>query len=117
MQKYDIVIGDIAIRYNRTLYADFSMPYTDSGVGMIVRLKQAENKSTFIFLQPLSFDLWLGTFAFLIYTGITIWILEPKMRTPLKRSISRHVGTIVQLSLFAYRKFFYQKIVSQYLEM
>ncbi|XP_078150481.1 glutamate receptor 2.8-like [Carex rostrata] len=102
--KYDIVIGDIIIRYNRSLYADFSMPYTDSGVGMIVRVKQAENKNTFIFLQPLSFDLWLGSFLFLIYTGITIWILEPKMRGPMKRSISRHVGTIVQLSLFAYQE-------------
>ncbi|XP_078150472.1 glutamate receptor 2.8-like isoform X2 [Carex rostrata] len=57
-----------------------------------------------VFLGPLSFDLWLGTFAFLICTGITIWILEPKMRAPLKRSVSRHVGTIMQLSLFAYQE-------------
>ncbi|XP_078148814.1 glutamate receptor 2.7-like [Carex rostrata] len=102
--KYDIVIGDITIRHNRTLYADFSMPYTDSGVAMIVPVKQAENKNTFIFLQPLSLDLWLGSLAYLIYTGITILILEPNIRAPLKRSISRHVGTIVQLSLFAYQE-------------
>ncbi|XP_078150469.1 glutamate receptor 2.7-like [Carex rostrata] len=99
--KYDIVIGDTTIRYNRTSYADFSTPYTESGIAMIVRLKQAENKNPFVFLQPLSFDLWLGSFAFLIYAGITILILEPKIREPLKNSISEHVGTILQLSLFA----------------
>ncbi|XP_078150470.1 glutamate receptor 2.7-like [Carex rostrata] len=102
--KYDIVIGDITIRHNRTRYADFSMPYTDSGVAMIVPIKQAENKNKFIFLQPLSCGLWLGSFAYLIYTGITILILEPKIRAPLKRSISKHIGTIVQLSLFAYQE-------------
>ncbi|XP_078150488.1 glutamate receptor 2.8-like [Carex rostrata] len=67
LRKYDVVIGDITIRHNRTRYADFSMPYTDSGVAMIVRVRQTENKNTFIFLQPLTYDLWLGSFAFLIY--------------------------------------------------
>ncbi|KAJ3704819.1 hypothetical protein LUZ61_008524 [Rhynchospora tenuis] len=34
--KYDLVIGDITIRYNRTRYADFTIPYTESGIAMIV---------------------------------------------------------------------------------
>ena len=84
---------------------------------MIVRLKQAENNNIFIFLRPLTLKLWLVIFVFLISAGITIFILESKTRAPLRISISRHVGTILQLLLFAYRKFFYQKIVSQYHKM
>ncbi|KAJ1700439.1 hypothetical protein LUZ63_000218 [Rhynchospora breviuscula] len=39
--KYDLVIGDITIRYNRTRYADFTIPYTESGIAMIVPVEKA----------------------------------------------------------------------------
>ncbi|XP_078150479.1 glutamate receptor 2.8-like isoform X2 [Carex rostrata] len=102
--KYDIVIGDITIRYNRTRYADFSVPYTDSGIAMIVPVRDAVKKSTFIFLKPLTANLWLGCFAFFIYTGFTILILEPNIRSSLKGSLSGYLGTIVHLSLFGYQE-------------
>nr|AGT16341.1 glutamate receptor [Saccharum hybrid cultivar R570] len=40
LQRYDIAIGDITIRYNRTMYVDFTIPYTESGVAMIVPVKE-----------------------------------------------------------------------------
>ncbi|KAJ4745076.1 glutamate receptor 2.2 [Rhynchospora pubera] len=101
--KYDLVIGDITIRYNRTRYADFTIPYTESGIAMIVPVDKAVNKNTFIFLMPLTTDLWLGSIVLFIYTGITILILEPKIRTSLKGSLSGHLGTIMYLSVFGYR--------------
>ncbi|KAJ3704043.1 hypothetical protein LUZ61_007748 [Rhynchospora tenuis] len=104
LRKYDVVIGDITIRFNRTLYVDFSIPYTESGVAMIVPVKEAVKKNTLIFLQPLNIDLWIVGFVFFIYTGIAILILEPKMRTSLGGSISGHLGTIVYLSVFAYQE-------------
>ncbi|KAJ3685968.1 hypothetical protein LUZ61_015132 [Rhynchospora tenuis] len=100
----DLVIGDITIRYNRTRYADFTIPYTESGIAMIVPVEKAMNKNTFIFLMPLTTDLWLGSIVFFTFTGITILILEPKMRASLKGSLSGHLGTIVHLSLFAYQE-------------
>ena len=99
-----MVIGDITIRYNRTRYVDFSVSYTESGVGMIVPVKEAVNRNTLIFLKPLTADLWLVSIVFIIYTGIAILILEPKMRASLRGSLSMHLHTIVHLSLFAYRK-------------
>ncbi|KAJ3704818.1 hypothetical protein LUZ61_008523 [Rhynchospora tenuis] len=102
--KYDVAIGDITIRYNRTRYADFSIPYTESGVAMIVPVKEAANKNTFIFIKPLTTDLWLGSIVFFIYTGIVILILEPNMRASLKGSLPGHLGTIVHLSVFAYQE-------------
>ncbi|KAJ4801832.1 glutamate receptor 2.2 [Rhynchospora pubera] len=96
--NYDVAIGDITIRYNRTLYVDFSMPYTDSGVAMIVPVKKVEHKNASIFFKPFSFYLWLACIGFVIFTGIIIWILEPKIRK------SNHLGVILQLSLFAYQR-------------
>jgi glutamate receptor, ionotropic, plant len=100
-----MVIGDITIRYNRTLYADFSVPYTESGVAMIVPVKEAATRNSLIFLRPLTVDLWFACFAFFVYTGIVILILEPKIRKSLGGSISGHLGTVVYLSFFAYRKY------------
>ncbi|XP_078150526.1 glutamate receptor 2.7-like isoform X1 [Carex rostrata] len=104
LRNYDVVIGDITIRYNRTRYVDFSVPYTESGIGMIVPVKEAVNRNTLIFLKPLTADLWLVSIVFVIYTGIAILILEPKMRAPLRGSLSMHLHTIVHLSFFAYKE-------------
>ncbi|KAL5699292.1 hypothetical protein ACHQM5_030219 [Ranunculus cassubicifolius] len=51
-QSYDAVVGDVTITANRSLYVDFSFPYTDGGVWMIVPLQQPENtKSKWTGLQ------------------------------------------------------------------
>ncbi|XP_047046501.1 glutamate receptor 2.8-like [Lolium rigidum] len=68
LKKYDIVIGDITIRYNRTFYADFTLPYTESGIAMIVPVRDSRNKNTWIFLKPLAPGMWSGSIVFFIYT-------------------------------------------------
>ncbi|KAL2903483.1 Glutamate receptor 2.7 [Bienertia sinuspersici] len=37
---YDAAVGDITIRYYRTEWVDFTMPYSDTGVSMLVPLRQ-----------------------------------------------------------------------------
>ncbi|KAK1631000.1 hypothetical protein QYE76_005315 [Lolium multiflorum] len=68
LKIYDIVIGDITIRYNRTLYADFTLPYTESGIAMVVPVRDSRNKNTWIFLKPLAPGMWFGSIVFFIYT-------------------------------------------------
>ena len=75
MQRYDIAIGDITIRYNRTLYVDFTVPYTESGVAMIVPVKEKVN-NMWIFSKPLSKGMWFGSIMFFIYTALVVWLLE-----------------------------------------
>ena len=75
MQRYDIAIGDITIRYNRTLYVDFTVPYTESGVAMIVPVKEKVN-NMWIFSKPLSKGMWFGSIMFTMYTTIVVWMLE-----------------------------------------
>ncbi len=76
MQNYDIAVGDITVRYNRTSYVDFTMPYTESGVAMIVPVKENKNNDMWIFLKPLSRGMWCGSTIFFIYTGFVVWLLE-----------------------------------------
>jgi ionotropic glutamate receptor len=76
LQKIDIAVADITVRYNRTLYVDFTIPYTESGVGMIVPFKEDTKKNMWIFLKPLSTGMWFGSIIFFMYTGVVVWLLE-----------------------------------------
>jgi len=51
----------MTIRYNRSLYVDFTLPYPESGIAMVVPVKESINKNAWIFLKPLTPDMWFGT--------------------------------------------------------
>lgn len=65
---------------SRANLVDFSLPYTDSGVTMLVPIKHNMHRSMWVFLKPLSLDLWLTTIAASIATGIVLLILEQNAR-------------------------------------
>ncbi|KAK7838291.1 glutamate receptor 2.7 [Quercus suber] len=79
MQNYDAVVGDTTIVARHSLYVDFTLPYTESGLSMVVLMKDDESKSSWIFLKPLSINLWLTTSVAFIFTGLrpsraTTWL-------------------------------------------
>ncbi|XP_044384577.1 glutamate receptor 2.8-like [Triticum aestivum] len=76
LQEYDIAVADITIRYNGSLYVDFTVPYTESGVGMIVPVKENVMKDVWLFLKPLSTEMWFGSIVLFMYTGVVVWLLE-----------------------------------------
>ncbi|XP_038880119.1 glutamate receptor 2.2-like isoform X3 [Benincasa hispida] len=78
--KFDAVVGDITIVASRANLVDFSLPYTDSGVTMLVPIKHNMHRSMWVFLKPLSVDLWLTTIAASIATRIVLLILEHNAR-------------------------------------
>ncbi|XP_072977011.1 glutamate receptor 2.7-like [Typha angustifolia] len=98
LQKYDAVIGDITIRYNRTSYVDFTLPYTESGISMLVPVKNSINKNAWIFLKPLTANLWYGSFAFFIYTGFVVWVMEHRINTDFRGPFPHQLGTMFYFS-------------------
>ena len=75
MQKLDAVVGDTTIVANRSLYVDFTLPYSESSVLMVVLMKDNKKKNIWIFLKLLSWDLWLAVDATSILTGLVTWVL------------------------------------------
>lgn len=61
---------------NRSRYVDFTMPYTESGVSMLVLAKNDDKTAMWIFLQPLTKDLWIATVVFILLTGLVVWVVE-----------------------------------------
>ncbi|PWA68912.1 ionotropic glutamate receptor, metazoa, Periplasmic binding protein-like I [Artemisia annua] len=72
-KEIDAILGDSTILANRSQYVDFTMPYTDLGIGMLVKMS---HNDFWIFLKPFTVDLWLKTAAFAIFTGFVIFAIE-----------------------------------------
>ncbi|XP_010259753.1 PREDICTED: glutamate receptor 2.8-like [Nelumbo nucifera] len=98
LQNFDAVVGDITILANRSLHVDFTLPYTESGVSMIVPIKDDERRNAWIFLKPLTMDLWLTTGAFFIFTGFVVWVLEHGINVDFRGPPHRQVGMIFWFS-------------------
>ncbi|GAV84232.1 Lig_chan domain-containing protein/SBP_bac_3 domain-containing protein/ANF_receptor domain-containing protein [Cephalotus follicularis] len=114
LQNYDAVVGDTTIVANRSLYVDFTLPYTESGVSMLVSMKDNEKKNIWIFLKPLSLDLWVTTSVVFIFTGLVIWVLEHRLNTDFRGPPDQQLGMIFWFSfstlVFSQR----EKIVSNW---
>ncbi|XP_042492511.1 glutamate receptor 2.7-like isoform X2 [Macadamia integrifolia] len=94
LQKYDAVIGDTTIIANRSLYVDFTLPYTESGVTMVVPIQQDKRKNIWVFLKPLNWDLWFTILIFFIFTGIVTWVLEHRVNNDFRGTPINQLGMI-----------------------
>ncbi|CAL2240594.1 unnamed protein product [Prunus armeniaca] len=105
LQKFDAVVGDTTITWNRSLYVDFTVPFTDLGMGTLV---PKEEETMWIFLKPLSADLWITSAGFFILTGFVVWIIEKPVNQEFQGSPSQQIGTIFWFSfstlVFAHRE-------------
>ncbi|CAN6164802.1 unnamed protein product [Urochloa humidicola] len=74
---FDGAVGDMTITDDRAKIVDFTMPYAPSGVSLLVL---ADNDSKppiqWIFLKPLTKELWLTTVGFFFFTGFVVWVIE-----------------------------------------
>ncbi|KAH7858037.1 hypothetical protein Vadar_019379 [Vaccinium darrowii] len=96
--NYDAVVGDVTILENRTTFADFTLPFTESSVAMIVRIEDDERKNAWIFMKPLKMDLWLTTGAFFVFTGFVVWVLEHRVNQEFRGPPHKQVGMIFWFS-------------------
>lgn len=73
---YDAAVGDVTITAERVNITDFTMPYTQSGVSMLVLVEDEPNTVSWTFVKPLNVRLWLATLVFFLYTGFVLWMIE-----------------------------------------
>ncbi|XP_013620099.1 PREDICTED: glutamate receptor 2.5-like isoform X3 [Brassica oleracea var. oleracea] len=74
--EYDGAVGDITILANRSAYVDFALPYSESGIVFVVPVKDEREKGEWVFLKPLTKELWLLTAFSFLYIGMMVWIFE-----------------------------------------
>ncbi|BFG18011.1 hypothetical protein CerSpe_042850 [Prunus speciosa] len=97
-QKFDAVVGDTTIRADRSLYVDFTMPFTECSVAMAVPVKDVRSKNAWVFLKPLTWELWLTTSCVFVLIGFVIWVLEHRINEDFRGTPSHQVGTSIWFS-------------------
>ncbi|KAK9911484.1 hypothetical protein M0R45_035392 [Rubus argutus] len=93
LKKFDAVVGDVTITANRSQYVDFTIPYTDLGVGTLVQNNGKENM--WIFFKPLSIPLWIASAAFFIVTGFVVWVFEHPTNENFQGTPGKQIGTVL----------------------
>ncbi|KAH7867348.1 hypothetical protein Vadar_032294 [Vaccinium darrowii] len=96
--NYDAVVGDITIVSNRSRFVDFTLPYTESGVAMVVPFKDDDRKNAWIFMKPLKMDLWLTTGFLFVFTGFVVWLVEHRVNKEFRGPPGKQVGMIFWFS-------------------
>ncbi|PKI61811.1 hypothetical protein CRG98_017788 [Punica granatum] len=72
---YNVAVGDITILANRSENVDFTQPFMESGLSMIV-VAEPDKTDSLIFLKPFTPTMWLASGGVLIFTMLTVWFLE-----------------------------------------
>ncbi|GAU26658.1 hypothetical protein TSUD_314350 [Trifolium subterraneum] len=110
--EYDAVVGDVTIIANRSEYVDFTMPYTESGVTMVVSMKDNRKKYAWAFLKPLTWHLWVTSACSFVFIGFVVWVLEHRINNDFRGPPSHQIGTSLWFSfstmVYAHR----EKVVS-----
>ncbi|XP_020523623.1 glutamate receptor 2.7 [Amborella trichopoda] len=105
--KYDAVVGDVTIIANRSNYVDFTPPYTESGVTMIVPMKKVQKSRAWVFLKPLTWELLLTTTWFFFFQAFMVWFLEHRINDDFRGPPMEQVGSALYFSfsmlVFAHR--------------
>ncbi|GFZ08197.1 glutamate receptor 2.6 [Actinidia rufa] len=92
--NFEAVVGDITLLANRTNYVDFTLPYTESGISLVVKIRDNKRKNAWVFLKPLTWDLWLTSFSSFVFVGFAVWVLEHRINEDFRGPPSHQAGTI-----------------------
>ncbi|KAJ8761107.1 hypothetical protein K2173_000786 [Erythroxylum novogranatense] len=111
-KNYSAVIGDVTILADRLELVEFTQPYAESGLSMIVPDKSKE--STWMFVKPFTKDMWLVTGGILLYTMLIVWLLEhqnnPEFEGPLIHQILTALWFTFSSLFFAHREKVYNNL-------
>ncbi|KAL6953212.1 hypothetical protein U1Q18_024251 [Sarracenia purpurea var. burkii] len=96
-KKLDAVAGDVSIVAKRYEHAEFTPPYTETGLVMIVPV-QTESSKAWLFLKPFTIAMWALILVFNVYNGFVVWFIERNHCPELKGSPLNQLGTLIWLA-------------------
>ncbi|KAH9313521.1 hypothetical protein KI387_022148, partial [Taxus chinensis] len=97
-KKYDALVGDFTILANRSKYVDFTQPYSESGLAMVVAIQKADSSNPWAFLRPFTPGMWIATGGFFLFTGIVVWLLEHRRNNNFRGKPRRQIVTLLWFS-------------------
>ncbi|KAE8780810.1 Glutamate receptor 3.1 [Hordeum vulgare] len=105
--ELDGAIGDIAVTMKRTVNADFTQPFIETGLVILAPVKRHITTS-WAFLQPFTLEMWCVTGLFFLVVGVVVWVLEHRINDEFRGSPREQMITIFWFSFstlfFAHRE-------------
>ncbi|KAJ7014433.1 glutamate receptor 2.7-like [Populus alba x Populus x berolinensis] len=96
LKKFDAVVGDVEIVSSRYQYAEFTNPYTETGLVLIVPARSSSKAWSFI--KPFTTTMWVLISVITVYNGFVVWWIERKHCEELQGSITTQIGIMIWLS-------------------
>ncbi|KAI5078485.1 hypothetical protein GOP47_0006156 [Adiantum capillus-veneris] len=107
-QEYDAVVGDVAVLADRLRIVDFTQPFLESGLVVLVPVRNNKKENPWAFLRPFKAQLWMTVLLSFVFTGTVIWILEHKVneefRGPPRAQLVTVLTFIFSTLFFAHRE-------------
>ena len=73
-QKADLAIGPFTISSSRQTVIDFTQPFMDVGLSIIMRKEEDSDYKVFSFLRPFDIYLWLAIVFATLGVGVFLWL-------------------------------------------
>ncbi|KAF6175243.1 hypothetical protein GIB67_030461 [Kingdonia uniflora] len=107
-KTFDAAVGDTEIMADRCRYAEFSQPYVESGLVMVVTVHPEKSQEAWMFLKPFTKEMWIQTAALGLFTGFIVWLNESGTNPDFGGTIGYQIGTLLWFSFttffFAHRE-------------
>ncbi|XP_055836107.1 glutamate receptor 2.9-like isoform X1 [Solanum dulcamara] len=99
-KNLDAAVGDTDILADRYEYAEFSQPYIDSGLVMVVTERPRLKKHHFIVIKAFKLKLWIQLAVMSMSTGVVIWLNEYVNDNPdFRGSFPQLIGSVLWFSV------------------
>ncbi|VAI53596.1 unnamed protein product [Triticum turgidum subsp. durum] len=95
--ELDGAVGDIAVTMKRTVNADFTQPFIETGLVILAPVKRHITTS-WAFLQPFTLEMWCVTGLFFLVVGVVVWVLEHRINDEFRGSPREQLITIFWFS-------------------
>ncbi|KAK9078220.1 hypothetical protein SSX86_002277 [Deinandra increscens subsp. villosa] len=96
LKKFDAVVGDVSVVSRRYQYAEFTHPYTETGLMMVVPVISYHEQ--WLFVKPFTLGMWALTIVIYIYNGFVLWLIERKHSPELQGSALNQAGILLCLA-------------------
>ncbi|KAK0599691.1 hypothetical protein LWI29_007704 [Acer saccharum] len=97
-KNFDAAVGDISIVSSRLEYVEFTHPYTQPGLVMVVPARRSRGNKAWLFMKPFTNSMWIITGVTTIYNGFVVWLIERNHSSELRGSPLNQIGTLIWIS-------------------
>ncbi|XP_047156258.1 glutamate receptor 2.5-like [Vigna umbellata] len=99
----DAAVGDTSIMAYRYHLVDFSQPYLESGLNMVVPEQSKKSKEAWMFFDAFTKEMWLMMTTLHIFVGLVIWLIERQVNAELK-GLGSMLWFLVTVIFYAHRE-------------